>query len=350
MTHHKRAKLKHTTALITIIMLAFLHTSCATIFNGSSTSIEVYSTTDNLSFRVKGDTVNRYQTPVRIKVTRAKEDLVLVAQKDSIEQEIAIKSNISGAFIGTIFCFWPAAIVDLSTPKRYTYPSVLIDPGENPSHYLYNGYGKPRVSGRSQSSASHITVKKTELHTPKNNQLNLKFSIPIANHFVLNAGDRYIRRGGILGIAGGFQYYVTNKYRLSMEVGTLWSPSGHWGEYSYTQNAQTQSAYTRYGDIQIGSYHKQWHYDFGIQYTRTSYQRYDKFLNNDPFPGRTEYQERLVKQNTAGLSLSTRYRLSNSFYVGLNYYPSFFVFDNNHFHTRYSHSLSAGLLWNIKLK
>jgi hypothetical protein len=215
-------------------------------------------------------------------------------------------------------------IIDWKNPKRYTYPKTIFVDLEHDKPYT-------------------TSVSKTWLK-PEKNLLNFKISIPEGNHLYLNKGYGYGNTFGFLGISTGFEYYFSNKYCINMDVGGLMdfmapvpAPVDHWGNYN--------QSYATYGDIQIGSDYKRLHYDVGLQFTRTSF--YER-KTVELFPDYIDTLRYSKSQNNMGLALSTYYRITKGFNIGLNYYPSFIVIGNGDTKFHYSHLIFLELSFKIK--
>jgi uncharacterized protein affecting Mg2+/Co2+ transport len=299
--------------ILIIIAFGFLYNSCATLIHNKIVDVNVHSEIDSLKISINNDTSIWYYTPTRIYVERSEKDLFITAQKDSIQQSIRVNSKLSTAFwLGNMFS--GAGVIgyaiDLTNPKRYKYPSnITID---------------------FDSGKNYTTWVKPERHL-----LSFKISIPEGNHLYLNKGHGYGNTFGFLGISGGFEYYFLDKYCLNLDVGVLTDflipvPASVHYEGTY------QRSYAAYGDIQVGSDYKRFHYDLGIQYTRTyHYERETVQL----FPQYIDTLRYSKTQNNSGIAFSTYYRISNSFNLGINYYPSFIAWDNSQLQSHYSHLL-----------
>ncbi|MHB9055152.1 MAG: hypothetical protein ACYC2P_03225, partial [Paludibacteraceae bacterium] len=230
------------------LILVILFSSCATLVHQRTVDVNVHS--DSVRICINNDTARWYNTPTWINVERSRNDFTLTARKDTIQKQINIKSKLSTAFwLGNIFSgigvFGYA--IDLTNPKRFTYPkNITIDlNSNNPSTGKYRNW-----------------------LTPEKGLFTFKISIPEGNHFYLNKGNGYGNTFGFLGISGGFEYYFNEKYCLNMDLGALTdfmipvpAPVDYQGNY--------QRSFATYGDIQLGSDYKRFHYDFGLQYSRT---------------------------------------------------------------------------------
>ena len=303
--------------IVAIVLTVLLFTSCATLVNTRTVRINVYSDTDSVKVHFNNDSLNWHPLPTSIDVMRSKNNLMITAQKDTIQKQIKVKRRISKAFWLGNLALGPADvvgyIVDLTNHKRFTYPkTIFID---------YN-------------SSSYYTLQK-----PQKDLLNIKISIPEGNFFYLNKGYGYGNTFGFIGISAGFEYYFSDKYCLNMDFGWLTDfiipfPASYHPDY-YTRSFAT------YGDIQIGSDYKRLHYDAGIQFTRTEYYEGER---GDYYIYDWKYRK---MQNNFGFAFSTYYRVAKNFNLALNYNPSFLVLENKP-KFQYSHILFFELSFRIE--
>jgi len=309
-----------------IISLGFLLNSCATLFHSKNVDVCVNSDTDSVKIYVNDDTT-RYYTPTIVNVERSSKDLLITALKDSASEQINIKSRLSTAFwLGNLFSgigiFGYA--IDLTNPKRYTYPSDIT------IHF--------------NESKSYSTKKYSKWVRPEKNLLSFKLSIPEGNFLYLNKGNEYGNAFGFHGLSGGVEYYFSDKYCINMDIGRLTdlkTPFSSLEEY----HGRYQRSFATYGDIQVGSDFRRFHYDLGLQFNRTSHfkiETVEQNLNVDSIIS-SKYQ------NNVGIALSAYYRISNNFNIGINYYPSFISWDENKvLQAQYTHLLFFEL--NLRLE
>lgn len=310
----------------TFLLIGFLSSSCATLLHQKAVTVNVHSDTDSVKISVNKDTASWYNTPTRIHVDRSRNDLNIFVRKDTIQKQVNVKSKLSTAFwVGNLFSGIGIIgyAIDLTNPKRFTYPSnITIDFDSN-----------------SMSTKKHRTWL-----TPKKGLLAFKISIPEGNHFYLNKGNGYGNAFGFLGISGGIEYYFTDKYCINMDLGALTdfmvpfpAPVDYEGSY--------QRSFATYGDIQLGSDYKRLHYDFGLQYTRTVHHERETLELYPEYIDTLKYSK---TQNNMGFALSSYYRISKDFNLGLNYYPSFVVWDKSGFKMHYSHLIFFELNFRIE--
>ncbi len=318
--------MKKINEIIIFLLSILVFTSCATIINEKTTELKILSNSDSVKVYINDDSAKLYPLPVKLDVLRSEENLKITAQKDSVHKQIEVESKHSAIFLwGNLFSGVGVLgyIVDLTNPKRFTYPEkIIIDFDE-----------------KGILSLNPIPW----FREPQKHLVNLKFSIPEGNHFYLNKGYGYGTAFGFMLATAGFEYYFTDKNCLSMNAGLLTdfmlpfpAPVDQWGDYN--------RSFAYYGDIKVGSDYKRLHYDAGLQFTKTFYIERKTI---ELFP---EYIDILIHdktQNNFGFAFSTYYRVTKNFNLGLNYYPSFLVLDS-HPKLHYSHLLFFDLLFRFE--
>jgi hypothetical protein len=303
-----------------------LFASCATVLNEPWIEVKVRSSIDSLKICVNNDTAKWYEVPVKLKVDRSKQDLLITTKKDSVANQIPVESKYDFKYMyGNIETFGIGYIIDRKSLKKYTYPKSVFIGMED---------------GRFVSQSGYRRWKKQ----PERHLLNLKISIPEANHFYMDKGDRYGESFGYLGISGGFEYYFSNKYCINMDVGSLMdfifpipAPYDVIGAYN--------RSFATYGDLQIGSDYRRLHYDIGLQFTKTLYVERETV---ELFPEYFDTLKYSKYQKNIGMALSAYFRLTKFFNLGLNYYPSFFVLEKTGIKSHYSHLLFFELSFRIE--
>lgn len=117
--------------------LVLFLSSCATIFNSSKTTLNVY-TNQPTKLIVANDTSKNTSTVRTITVGRNKNELKLVIFNDSLQRTLNIKPFSSFAYWANLgFYYGLGMLVDLNNPKRYGYPKmVYVDLEDNTNEYL----------------------------------------------------------------------------------------------------------------------------------------------------------------------------------------------------------------------
>jgi len=313
--------------LFILLLIGITFTSCATLINQRSVDVNVHSDVDSLKISVNNDTSRWYFTPTWINAERSRNDLLITVKKDGVQKLIQINSRLSTAFwLGNMFSgigiFGYA--IDLTNPKRFSYPPAITINFNSANQYSARKY-------------------KTWID-PEKHLLNFKLSIPEGNHFYLNKGNGYGNSFGFLGISGGAEYYFTDRHCINMDIGALTdfmipfpAPIDYEGGYD--------RSFAIYGDIQIGRDFNRFHSDLGLQFNRTSYYERETV---ELFPEYIDTLKSSKIQNNIGFALSTYYRVSNGFNLGINYYPSFFSWDKNNLRTHYSHLIFLEFVFKLE--
>ena len=182
--------------------------------------------------------------------------------------------------------------------------------------------------------------------SPAKGHCAFKIGFPEGNLFYLNKGDHYGTAAGFLGLSVGVEYYITDKYNLNADVGVAIdyivpfpAPVCYMGSYDKSS--------ALFFDLQLGTDWKRFHFDAGLQFQHT---RYIERETVELFP---HYKDTLVfskQQGNLGIALSTYFRVTQSFNIGINYYPSFLVFDKDRTTTHYGHLLFLDLIFRMNCR
>ena len=291
------------------VLLLFLLSSCATIFNGPYTIIKVDTNLDSTIVRVN-DNPTEFVAPAIVPVKRSKYDLVLKLQNDSINKTVLVPRKLSPAFtIGNLFgAGLYGYIIDLTNPKRFGYPSdVFID----------------MVSGEVYENYSYTK--------PKGGAYFLTFNIPLVNQFYVFDGESYYPHIGAWGFGCGLEYYQSSEEYFSIQVS---SALGIREELPPDENLYRQARNTN--SIQISlrqNFRKEkWHYGIGPSYIGIVQRNYKQFIGTSS----TQINQGI------GLSVAGSRQLTKRVYVGVEYNP--LLITRNRFKTLdYQHSISLKL-------
>jgi hypothetical protein len=303
--------------LFIIISTSALY-SCSSILLPHTTRINVHSLADSVKICINNDTLHWEDVPTQITAERTKNDLLITAKKETTQRNLMIKSELSGVYLFPNFLTYGIGyLIDLTTPKRFTYLSEITIDLSNPTGY---------------HTRKKINWDKT---VPEKDLLSIKVSIPESNQFYLNKGKGYGNAFGFLGISVGLEYYYSDRYCLNADIGTLTdfmipfpAPIDHMGPYN--------QSFARYADLQIGRDLRKSHFDFGVQYTRTAYYERETV---ELFPVYIDTLRYFKTQKNIGFALSSYYRILPNLNIGLNYYPSILNWDTKKVETHYSHLL-----------
>lgn len=328
--------------LITLIIILTL-TSCATLINTNYTELNLYSKQDNVKVSFN-DTSDYTFTPTKIKVERTREPLFLTLEKDSIKKTIIIPSKLSPEFwFGNILngSLYVGYIVDLTNDKRFKYPTNVYCDINSPYQidFKYKPIEKPtNVLGQIDQP------QKMKKYTGDKGTINLKLSIPEGNSFIINKETHIGNSFGFLGITTGVDYYYKDKKYLGIGAGTLTdfiipvpAPYDVMGEY--------ERSFGSYIDLIHGFDIKRFSFNYGLSFSKYSYY---KRITEELFPNYVDSLLYSKTENRIGLSISSKFKITNYFNCGIKYVPSFYTLNTNEF--RYGHFLFLDIAINFEIR
>lgn len=292
--------------------------SCASILNGPTTQLTV---TSDRPVQLQVDGVNHEVLgKTKIKVKRQNEVLTLHASNDRVNREIKLKPINSFNYYANVLTYGLGFIWD-NGPKRYTYPRKLYMDLHSPEPLI----------------ASYRPTSK--------NQTNLVITLPWINSFHLKPANEPTKDNtGFWGLSLGVdKIYKPHKF-LNLTAGLVSDffvpvPAAVdiSGEYELMS-----SAYFSLTDNLILN---RWSLGYGISYSWNTwdFRYYDQF--GPPPPTRDPVTK---GSQSVGLSVSSYYRCSQSFYVGVVYRPMLLVV-NPELNWKYEYVVSFDLAWRIRL-
>lgn len=317
--------------------------SCATIVNTSYTQLNLYSKQD--SAKVYFNDASKYSfIPTRLIVERSKEPLFLTLEKGSVKETIVIPSKLSPEFwIGNILngSLYVGYIVDLTNNKRFKYPNNVYCDLNSPFKvdYRFKPLEKP----------IHLLSQKDQTPIKKDfggerGSINIKLSIPEGNSFIINKETHIGNSFGFLGLTSEIDYYYKNKKYFGIGAGVLTdfiipipAPYDVMGEY--------ERSFGSYLDLLHGFDFHRFSFNYGISVSKYSYY---KRITEELFPNYIDSLLYSKRENRIGLSISSKFKITNYFNCGIKYVPSFTTLKSNEF--RYGHFLFLDVAINFKIK
>lgn len=328
---------------IPVLFLSILFlSSCATIVNTGYTKVNLYTKQDSVKVFLNDSTQYAY-TPARLIVERSPEPLMVTLENQEQKRTVLIPSKLSPEFWfgnivnGTLYFGY---LVDLTNNKRFKYPSnVYYDLDYlNNANLKYKSAEKPQNVLRQTNQA----CQKKSLAGGKGT-INIKLSVPEGNSFVINKQTHIGNSFGFLGLTTQVDYYYEDQNYFGIGAGTLTdfiipvpAPYDVAGEYERT--------FGSYLDLLHGNDFRRFSVNYGLNISKYSY--YKRFTG-ELFP---EYIDTLIYskvEKRIGLSLSTVYRFTNYFNVGIKYLPSFYTINPGDF--RYGHFLFLDIAINFRI-
>jgi hypothetical protein len=179
---------------IRLILLALLCNSCATIFNGKNTKVNIYAP-ENTKVSYQSETYNIENGSATIYPKRSKDALQFTLIKDSISNDFSFKRKTSGkVFLNLLTPSFGiiGVFVDLMNQKRFTYKKNIYFEIDSVNQSLFTPYLKP------------ILLKKNDffIYTTPLKAMDV-FSQPM--------------------LTIGAEYFFINKMSFSVEYGTVFS-------------------------------------------------------------------------------------------------------------------------------
>ena len=301
--------------IISLVFSGFLFNSCASLLNSKTMSIHITSSDDSATIRI--DTSNKYFTvPAILNVKRSKTDLNLIYTSDSVSFPIVLNSSISSSFLfGNLISFGiPGYLIDLSNPRKYSYPrEVTIVNNGTAYKTFYNDFT-----------------------SPKKGLFNLRFSLPYLNFLIINTGFGETNNTGFWGFTTGIEYYITNRMCVQSNLGIIADFQSPFPS-SIDYDAQLHHATALFGDLQLGFDLDFVHLSFGVQFNETRY------VNNSSL-----LQETKHFQNNFGFSMDNYIKLNDYISMNLKYISSFYSFQKKSYKKELGGIISFGFAFLIK--
>ncbi len=109
----------------TILFLALIATSCASLFNSKYIAIEI-KTNKPAKINVNNDSTFFYVYHHHLAVNRSKNPLIITTITDSITKTTIVKAKNSFFYWLNLYpALWPGFLIDKNNPRRYTYPQLI---------------------------------------------------------------------------------------------------------------------------------------------------------------------------------------------------------------------------------
>lgn len=124
--------------LVCLILLSMMITSCATIFNRKTKKISVVTEVPT-RLVINKDTIKRLSSEREIMVLRSRDPIKFTVFNDSISKTVEVNSNHSIAFWSNLaFCYGAGMLIDVFSPKRFTYPRIIYISSDTSDHSYLN--------------------------------------------------------------------------------------------------------------------------------------------------------------------------------------------------------------------
>lgn len=320
---------------IILFFVLLLFSSCATIFSKKEQYIQIASNSTTAS--VKVNDVD-YTLPAKIKVERSSKDIKVVFRNDSLQKELILKSKLDSKFIvgNLFFCSPLSYIVDCTNDKRFTYKkNTYIKVSDSTARFSRIPFDK-KVANSFKPSLDDDT-----------NNLKFHFSLPWMNSFSYSFSNKERTNSfGFIGISGGLDYFYNKNNFVSIRTDAITNfflpipapVSRDEGEYT--------DVYSINFSVLKSTKLNKFIYGYGLNYASNHWKKsillYDQLTDTY-----VKEIKKSVNQNI-GLNLNSYFQMTDHFYLGLVYKPSFITFDS-HPKFNYDHTISLDLAWKINL-
>ena len=310
--------------LIFAVIVSFLMTSCATIFNSPHKTITVH-TTEPSKIVHKQDTIRTIDNKAHLRVERKNEPLSFVATTDSLGKSVEVGYINSPLFWLNInpFNYGIGMLVDRNNPKRYSYPEKIFINSANTTGEYFR-FGQANNKG----------------------ELYLHLSLPwFFNSFRIMPENEGIKVNfGLGGTTIGLDYYHSKSQFIHLGFSMV-SASKMW----YTTNEREYEIMSS-NYFSLSNNHKigRFSIGYGLSYARNDWNLYQWQLVDDM---RFEIPKiiRTKSHNTVGLIFPTYFQLGNYINIGVIYRPTFYR-PNLTDQFLYEHLISIDCAWKIRLK
>ena len=333
--------MKTITKLLLFTAVIFTASSCATLFSRSGYNAFFYTDTPNTSLRINDSEIQ--PIPSKIRLAHSNRNLnVQVLQNDSIVNETFLVPRFGNPAMAINYFFPPGFIVDFATGRGFTY-------GE---FFAVDSLGKiTRLRQPNQYMRENlIPVRDRTIRQHQQGDFNLQIALPYTNFFHLKPRNETPRNmWGFFGLGLGLEYFYRNNRSLQLRGDAMIDfplplpasihPEGHWETASSLNLNLTDNFHIN--RFRLG---------YGLNFARNiwNYQGYEMppRWEREPDDEFIWIPSRRSTNNMLGLALSTHYRFTNRFYLGVIYRPSFWELSRNRL--MYEHTISVDFMWKIR--
>lgn len=302
---------------------------CASFMHGPSQDVAITSVPQGATIAIeetRGRLHDTLTTPVTAKLSRKREYLLTVRKEGYEPAAYILKRSTSGWYFANV-AFWsvPGFIVDHLNGSRFNlYPqSVQVVLTESPGPYLPQGEGAIPID------AARYMRQPPPAPWSDNARLKLAISIPEGNWFYYDSPDRRISRFGFLGLTLGAEYYPKQRQFYSFNIGVITDfmvpfPAAVAEPDFHTEGTVQFQLHRELGKYVAGT---------GIHWRVTGSTLKDTVWGEPPVIEEQEFTFQAI-----GPSVSVQRRLSNNWYIALQFLPSILQRENGRMSWKYSHT------------
>ena len=284
-----------------LLSVCMLLSSCATLFNKDTVTLTL-NTPQPLKVIYQTDTVYSTQKSMTIEVKRSKEDLYLLLESDSIQQNAQVSSKRDPAFWLNTYTYGVGILVDFKNPKSYTYPSPLD------------------IDIHTATSIVHpYKIKRDKIADYNKGKFFMSLNFPYINHYITNSDLPPNMGGGFLGIGTGAEYRYADKKSVEGRFdGALdffiFVPAPV--RYEMSEGSELTGTSTHFFSVSHKHRLNRVHLGYGLSYGR--FEKYRNTVQNE------EYLYERERYSTYGFVFPIHYQVGNVFRLGLLYRPTIY--------------------------
>jgi len=310
---------------ISLLLIAMILSSCATILNNSTNEISIY-TDSPATVEQNGEKIPTSSNDANIYPKRQKKDLKLIISTDSLTKTVTIPSRYSAAYyLNIVTNYGIGMLFESNSDISYTYPGAIYINTSDTNDYFqtYNPWSK------------------------KGN-LYLHLSFPYINSFLFKPiGETDTKSNtGFMGISAGLDYYHSDQQFLGLYFSAVTdfllpapAPIDPIGE-----NETMASLY-----FTLTNNHALKHFmlGYGLSLSRNIWNLSIHPTYDDEYGEQNSIREpKFTATYALGFAFPVYYQITENFFIGLLYRPSFYRFSNE-IPFYYEHQISFGFGWKI---
>ena len=341
--------MKTITKLLLFTAVIFTASSCVTVLSitGKINTNYIVSITSDLPNTEVVVNENRYELPARVEVTRSGKNLDFkILQNDSVINDTILSPRLSNVF-------WFANLYWL-----YLAPVAWLVDSRNDNSFTYGRFIHIDSLGNTHRLNSAFSNKFAEIYFRGQNQqgsFNLQIALPHVNFYHLKPRNETPRNmWGFFGLGLGAEYFYRNNRSLQLRGDVMLDfpipvpvPIHFHDLYGYPPR---EASFALNVSLTENFHINRFRLGYGLNFARNGWIQHGHY---ETPPWELEEDEESVRipfrrkgNNMLGLALSTHYRFTNSFYLGVIYRPSFWELSRNRL--MYEHTISVDFMWKIR--
>ena len=308
---------------LTFLALIVLTSSCATLLNAPTTTVEIQSfEAEHIIYQ--RDTLALQGGLIRLKVRRGPSPLQLFILEDSLSTEARIPAKNSLAYgLNLLYTVGFGLWWERNSLKRYAYPKkIFLERKEEELIWRrFNPIGKK-------------------------GDAYLQVSLPYLNHFYFQPDGEPDAKSnaGFLGFSVGMDYYFQDQQFCQLTLGAAMDfPLPFPAPIDFV--GENESLTTVYAQLSHQFHLNRWKFGYGLSVAQDTWRLTTGLDIGTPPSTRDPVTK---SEWMLGAVLPIHYQINGSFHLGLQYRPSLLRIEND-FNWSYEHMTSLELAWKFQL-